>query len=198
MGQHIDYYYSHVSPWSYLGAERFCAIAANAGATIAFKPMDLGVIFPQSGGLPLGKRSPQRRTYRMTELKRWKKHLNVEITLEPAHFPTNDKPGALMAIAAGLAGHDMGPLSLAIMGKCWIEEKNIAEEAVLVEAANECGLNGEALLQDSKQDAAAATYEANTNEAAKLQVFGAPAYIYKDELFWGQDRLDFLERALTE
>ena len=198
MGKHIDYYYSHVSPWSYLVAERFYAIAANAGATIAFKPMDLGVIFPQSGGLPLGKRSPQRRTYRMTELKRWKKHLNVEITLEPAHFPTNDKPGALMAIAAGLAGHDMGPLSLAIMGKCWIEEKNIAEEAVLVEAVNECGLSGEALLQDSKQDDDDATYEANTNEAAKRQVLGAPAYIYKDELFWGQDRLDFLERALAE
>ena len=137
MGQHIDYYYSHLSPWSYLGAERFYAIAANAGATIAFKPMNLGVIFPQSGGLPLGKRSPQRRAYRMMELKRWKTHLNKEITLEPAHFPTNDKPGALMAIAAGLTGHDMGALSLAIMSKCWTEEKNIAEEAVLVEAANQ-------------------------------------------------------------
>ena len=160
--------------------------------------MNLGVIFPQSGGLPLGKRSPQRRAYRMMELKRWKTHLNKEITLEPAHFPNNDKPEALMAIAAGLTGHDMGPLSLAIMSKCWTEEKNITEEAVLVEAANQCGLNGEALLQDSKQDAAAATYEANTNEAAKRQVFGAPAYICKDELFWGQDRLDFLERALAE
>ena len=67
-----------------------------------------------------------------------------------------------------------------------------------VEAVNECGLSGEALLQDSKQNAAAATYEANTNEAARRQVFGAPACIYKDELFWGQDRLDFLERALAE
>ncbi len=99
--------------------------------------MNLGVIFPQSGGLPLGKRSPQRRDYRMMELKRWKTQLNKEITLEPAHFPTNDKPGALMAIAAGLAGHDMGPLLLAIMTKCWTEEKNIAEDAVLVGAANQ-------------------------------------------------------------
>lgn len=196
MGKHIDYYYSHVSPWSYLGAERFYSIAANAGATIAFKPMNLGVIFPQSGGLPLGKRPPQRRAYRMMELKRWKKFLNVEINLEPAHFPTNDKPAALLAITAGLAGHDMGPLSLAIMRKCWVEEKDVAEDAVLVEAANECGLAGETLLRDSKQDAAAATYEANTNEASERQVFGAPTYIYKDELFWGQDRLDFLERAL--
>jgi len=63
---------------------------------------------------------------------------------------------------------------------------------------NECGLSGEALLQDSKQDDDDATYEANTNEAAKRQVLGAPAYIYKDELFWDQDRLDFLERALAE
>lgn len=197
MSKEVDYYYSHVSPWSYLGAARFYEIAANAGAAINFKPINLGVIFPQSGGLPLGKRPPQRRAYRMMELKRWQAHLGVELNFEPKHFPTNDKPAALIAIAAQQAGYDIAPLSLAIMRKCWAEEKDVAEDATLVEAADQCGLDGNALLAASKGKPPQAAYDAFTQEASSRQVFGAPTYIYKDELFWGQDRLDFLERALA-
>lgn len=198
MSKTVDYYYSHVSPWSYLGAARFYKIAEAAGASINFKPMNLGVIFPQSGGLPLGKRPPQRRAYRMMELKRWKSHLNVDLNFEPKHFPTNDLPAALMAIAADRAGHDVAALSLAIMRKCWVEEMDVAEDATLIDAANQCGLDGMALSEASKESRAKDTYDAYTQEASERQVFGAPTYIYKDELFWGQDRLDFLERALSQ
>lgn len=197
MTKEIDYYYSHVSPWSYLGAQRLYDIAAAAGASINFKPMNLGVIFPQSGGLPLGKRPPQRRAYRMMELKRWKSFLDVELNFEPKHFPTNDMPAALMAIAAQQAGHEIAALSLTIMRKCWVEEMDVAEDATLVEAANQSGLDGAALLAASKESAASQTYESYTAEASERQVFGAPTYIYKDEVFWGQDRLDFVERALA-
>ena len=69
---------------------------------------------------------------------------------------------------------------------------------VLVEAANQCGLDGDALLAASREDRAREGFDANTEEASKRQVFGAPTYIYKDEVFWGQDRLDFLERALAD
>ncbi|MBT5494806.1 MAG: 2-hydroxychromene-2-carboxylate isomerase [Alphaproteobacteria bacterium] len=196
MSKTVDYYFSHVSPWSYLGAARFYKIAESAGATINFKPMNLGVIFPQSGGLPLGKRPPQRRAYRMMELKRWKAHLSVDLNYEPKHFPTNDMPAALIAIAAQQAGHNIADLSLAIMRKCWVEEMDVAEDATLIEAANQCGLDGTALSAASKQDDAKQAYDANTQEASDKQVFGAPTYIYQDELFWGQDRLDFVERAL--
>lgn len=198
MAHEIDYYYSHVSPWSYLGAARLYEIAAAAGATINFKPMNLGIIFPQSGGLPLGKRPPQRRAYRMMELKRWKAHLGVDLTLEPKYFPTNDRPAALMAIAADQAGHNVAPLSLAIMRKCWVEEKDVAADDVLREAADQCGIDGTALLKASREDAATQAYDAYTAEASERQVFGAPTYVFKDELFWGQDRLEFLERALTD
>ncbi len=150
MSKEVDYYYSHVSPWSYLGAARFYEIAANAGAAINFKPINLGVIFPQSGGLPLGKRPPQRRAYRMMELKRWQAHLGVELNFEPKHFPTNDKPAALIAIAAQQAGYDIAPRSLAIMRKCWAEEKDVAEDATLVEAADQCGLDGNALWRPAR------------------------------------------------
>ncbi len=197
MSKEIDYYYSHVSPWSYLGAARLHKIADAAGAKINFKPVNLGVIFPQSGGLPLGKRAPQRRAYRMMELKRWKAHLDVELNLEPKFFPANDTTANLMAVTAGLDGLDVALLSLVIMRKCWVEEKDVAQDSVLVEAADQCRLDGEALLAASREDRAQEGFDANTEEASKRQVFGAPTYIYKDEVFWGQDRLDFLERALA-
>ena len=197
MSKEIDYYYTHFSPWSYLGAARLYKIAKTAGAKINFKPVNFGVIFPQSGGLPLGKRAPQRRAYRMMELKRWKEHLGAELNLEPKFFPANDTTANLMAVTAGLDGLDVAPLSLAIMRKCWVEEKDVAQDSVLVEAANQCRLDGEALLAASREDRAQEGFDANTEEASKRQVFGAPTYIYKDEVFWGQDRLDFLERALA-
>ena len=103
-----------------------------------------------------------------------------------------------MAVTDGLDGLDVAPLSLAIMRKCWVKEKDVAEDTVLVEAANQCGLDGEALLAGSREDRAREGFDANTEEASKRQVFGAPTYIYKDEVFWGQDRLDFLERALAD
>ena len=198
MSKEIDYYYTHVSPWSYLGAARLYKIAELAGAKINFKPVNFGVIFRQSGGIPLGKRAPQRRAYRMMELKRWKAHLGVELNLDPKFFPTNDTTANLMAVTAGLDGLDVAPLSLAIMRKCWIEEKDIAQDTVLIEAASQCSLDGDALLAKSREDRAQEGFDANTEEASKRQVFGAPTYIYKDEVFWGQDRLDFLERALAD
>jgi len=196
MSKTVDYCYSHVSPWSYLGAERFYKIVEAAGATINFKPMNLSVIFPQSGGLPLGKRPPQRQAYRMTELKRWKAHLSVDLNYEPKHFLTNDMPAALIAITAQRSGHDVAELSLAIMRKCWVEEMDVAEDAPLIEAANQCGLDGMVLSAASRQEDTKQIYDAYTQEASDKQVFGAPTYIYQDELFWGQDRLDFVERAL--
>ena len=197
MSKEIDYYYSHVAPWSYLGAARLYKVSDAAGATINFKTVNLGVIFPQSGSLPLGKQAPQRRAYRMMELKRWKAHLGAELNLEPKFFPANDTTANLMAVTAGLDGLDVAPLSLAIMRKCWVEEKDVAQDCVLVEAADQCRLDGEALLAASREDRAQEGFDANTEEASKRQVFGAPTYIYKDEVFWGQDRLDFLERALA-
>ena len=71
MSTHVDYYLAANSPWSYLGHERFCAIAKAAGANIRLWPVDFGRVFPASGGLPLAKRAPQRQAYRLVELKRF-------------------------------------------------------------------------------------------------------------------------------
>jgi 2-hydroxychromene-2-carboxylate isomerase len=190
MTKHIDYYLTPTSPWTYLGHARFAQIAQRHGAAVSVKPVDYGVIFPQSGGLPLAKRAPQRQAYRLQELARWRDYLGVPLNIHPNFFPADPTQAACLICAAPEEKR------LAVAGEClravWAEEKNIADAGVIAEIAARHGI----------ADAASAVargktvYESNTQEAVTRQVFGAPTYVYKDELFWGQDRLDFLERAL--
>lgn len=192
MTKHIDYYLTPVSPWAYLGHARFTEMAKRHGATVTVKPVDYGVIFPQSGGLPLAKRAPQRQAYRLQELARWRDFLGVPLNVHPKFFPADPMQAACLISAAP------EDKRLAITGdflrSVWAEEKNIADASVVAEIAARHGI----------ADAAAAVargkaeYEKNTQEGVARQVFGAPTYAYKDELFWGQDRLDFLGRALAK
>ena len=190
MGETVDYYFASRSPWSWLGHERFAAIAERHGARIAVKPVDYGVIFPQSGGLALAKRAPQRLAYRLVELARWRAFLGVPLNVEPRFFPVDAGPASCLICAA----HEASRMALTAdcMRAVWVEERNLADPAVLVEIAARHGIRDAALAMTQGR----ADFEANTQEALARQVFGAPTYVYRDELFWGQDRLDFLERAL--
>jgi 2-hydroxychromene-2-carboxylate isomerase len=199
MAKVIDYYMTHSSPWTYMGHRRFVAIAEAAGAAVNLKPADFGKVFAVSGGLPLKQRPAQRQAYRMMELKRWRAHLGLELTLEPKFFPVDANPAALLTIAAlEQAGTEAAMrLSAAIMRACWVQEKNIADGATLAALADGAGLDGSALLARSQTADILAAYEGNNKQAMATQVFGAPTYVYQDELFWGQDRLDFLARVLA-
>ena len=95
----IDYYLAPQSPWTYLGHARLAALAAQHGAQIRIKPMDLAKIFPISGGLPLAKRAPQRQAYRLVELARFRDHLKLPLNLQPAFFPVAGDPAARVIIA---------------------------------------------------------------------------------------------------
>lgn len=198
MAKVIDYYMTHSSPWTYMGHDRLAAIAKAAGATINIKPADYGKVFPASGGLPLKQRPLQRQAYRMMELKRWRAHLGLPFNLEPKFFPFEGTAASLLTVAAKSQGADAAMLlSSAILRGCWEEEKNMADIDALVATADAVGLNGAELLAVSKLPETAAAFERNSGEAIAAQVFGAPTYIYQGELFWGQDRLDFLQRALN-
>jgi 2-hydroxychromene-2-carboxylate isomerase len=192
----IDYYFSPVSPWTYLGHARFTEIARRHGASIAPKPVDYGRIFPLSGGLPVAKRAAQRQAYRLVELARWRDHLGVPMNIEPKYFPYDARLATLAIIAAGDADKAM-KLAGAFLRGCWAEERNMADEAEVAAVIRAAGLDGNALLKQANAPETASRYEAFTDEAIARQVFGAPTYVYKDELFWGQDRLEFLERALA-
>lgn len=196
MPRNIDYFLSHASPWSYLGSVRFHEIAKAAGAAITYRPVSFGKVFAVSGGLPVGERAPQRQKYRLAELARWRDYLGVPLTLEPKYFPVSDQPASQLVIAADRQGLDTGRLSNALLRAVWAEERNIADDATLAAIADEQDMDGKALLDASKQPAIAEAFDAYTQEAIDRDVFGAPSYILDGTLFWGQDRLDFLARAL--
>jgi 2-hydroxychromene-2-carboxylate isomerase len=197
MAKSVDYYFSPMSPWTYLGHARFAAMARKYGASVNVKPVDYGRVFPVSGGLPLAKRAPQRQAYRLVELARWRNLLGVPLTIQPKFFPFDTKLATFAIIAAPDADSAM-KLSEAIMRACWAEEKNMADEAALSAVIGNCGLDAGALLKKAQLPEIASRFDAFTEEAIARQVFGAPTYVYKDELYWGQDRLDFLERALAK
>lgn len=197
MTARIDYYTFMISPWAYLGSARLEAIAARHKAELRIIPMEAAGVFPVSGGLPLAQRAKQRQAYRLVELARWRDYLGVPINFQPKHFPAPDGLAARMVIAARDGGQDAIKLAHAIMRGAWAEERNVADADTLKQIAAETGLDGAALLALAEAPEAKAALTAGTEQAIAAQVFGAPSYVFDGEIFWGQDRLDFLDRALA-
>jgi carboxymethylenebutenolidase len=194
----IDYYFAPQSPWTYLGHQRFRDIARNAGASIRVLPVDLGgKVFPVSGGLPLSKRAPQRQAYRLQELQRFSRWLDVPLNLQPHYFPVSGDDAARLVIAVDMKDGSDAAMSIAgaVMRAVWVEQRNIADEATLASLLAEQGLPA-ARLDDAHSQAAHERYEIDTQQAIEVGVFGAPSYVIDGEIFWGQDRLDFVERRL--
>ncbi len=194
----VDYYFAPQSPWAYLGHARFAAIAQAAGATVRVLPVDLGgKVFPTSGGLPLPKRAPQRQAYRLLELKRYSEFLQIPLNPQPRYFPVNGDDAACLIIAVDLHDGTEAAMKLtgAVLAACWTQERNMADEKVLAELLAENGLDAKRLTQADSQEVRE-RYEAYTQQAIDAGVFGAPSYVINGEIFWGQDRLDFVERKL--
>lgn len=173
-------------------------MAKAHGASIRIKPMDLGKIFPISGGLPLPKRAPQRQAYRLAELARFRDHLQMPLNVQPAFFPVAGDPAAKLIIAVREADGQEAAMTFAgkVLAGVWANERNIADEATLRAMLSECGLP-DSRYEASMQANIQALYDADTQSAIDAQVFGSPSFVMDGELFWGQDRLDFVERQLT-
>lgn len=143
----IEYFFALPSPWCYLGHQRLIDMAATAGREILFKPCITAKLFPAAGTLALGDRPQARKTYRMAELKRWRDHLGMPLTLEPAYFPVDESVAARTVIAVEERGLDCGALAGAYMRAVWAEEKNIADPDVIDEIAAAHGHDGPGLRE---------------------------------------------------
>jgi carboxymethylenebutenolidase len=199
MALHVDYYASLNSPWTHLGAARIEAMCAQHGASLRIWPVDFGTIFANSGGLPLPKRSPQRQAYRMQELPRWRDFLGIPINLQPKHFPTSEALSSACCIALRETMGDAPAIRLAhrVLKAIWEEELNPADEAVLAKLIGECGLDATQVMALGAEPRWTDRKAADTQAALARGVFGAPSYVIGEEIFWGQDRLDFVERRLA-
>jgi 2-hydroxychromene-2-carboxylate isomerase len=196
---HVEYYLSLNSPWAYLGAARFSEIVRARRATVTVKLARFADIFAQTGGLPLAQRPPARRAYRMMELKRWREFRGIPLVLTPKHAPADESNGVRLVCAAAAEGSDVLRLAEEIGRAQWERDENIADLTVLAAAASRAGLDAESLLARAPPGAQYdALLTANTEEALARGVFGAPSYVLANgEIFWGQDRLEFLDRALA-
>jgi 2-hydroxychromene-2-carboxylate isomerase len=199
MSKTVDYYFSPMSPWTYLGHARFADMAQRHGAAIKVKPVDFSKVFPVSGGVPVAKRAPQRQAYRLVELKRFRDYLKMPLNLQPKFFPVPADLAAQFIVAAGRAGGSDAAMRLAgaVLRACWAEERNIADAETLGAICKEQSLNAAALAAAAQSEAVKAECAGYTEEAIARNVFGAPSYVIDGEIFWGQDRLEFVERALA-
>ncbi len=196
MEKTLDYFMATASPWTYLGHRRVIELCKRHGIRLNMMPVDLGQVFPQSGGLPLGKRAPQRQAYRLVELARWREVTGLPLNAQPRYFPVDGSPSALAIIGAQIhSGVEAGlKLADAVLRAVWAEERDIASSEVIAALIRETGLDVDAIA--SRREEAARVYSDNTQRAMTEQVFGAPWYVWRGEPFWGQDRLDLLERAI--
>ena len=194
----IEYYLSVVSPWSYLGHRRLCDIARANSAEILYLPIDSSILFAKTGGLALKDRSPQRKRYRMQELRRWRSRLELELNLEPQYFPTDSNLASRVIIGAIEAGHDVAELVYELMRTVWVREEDVSETSVVIGAIERSGGSVDDLLAAANHSNVQDTIIENSEQAVSKGVFGVPSYVVGEEVFWGQDRLEFLDLFLNE
>lgn len=193
----IDYYISLNSPWTFMGSARLADIAKRHNATVNVVPVTLGTVFEQTGGIALPNRSDERKAYRMMELKRWSKFNDIPLVFEPKHFPHDESEGMRLVLAALKTGGDAHALVTQYGHTLWVEDRNPADPAVQNDAARRAGLDADALRSAMSAEEAAAELKRLTDEAISKGVFAVPTYVIDGEIFWGQDRLDFVEQKLA-
>lgn len=200
MALHIDYYVSLNSPWTHLGAARIESLAARHGASLRVYPVDFGAIFAASGGLPLPRRAPQRQAYRLQELKRWREFLGIPINIQPKYFPSSEALTAPCVIAVRETIGDQPAVKLAhrILKAVWEEERNPADPQELAALIRDVGLDANQVVKLGAEPRWDEMRQADGKAALERNVFGAPSYVIGDEIFWGQDRLEFVERRLAK
>ena len=192
----IDYYFWINSDWAYLGADRLEAIASEYGASINYMPVDLPAVYARTGGMILGKRAPERQAYRITELQRWTRKLGIPLNFSPKFMCPNGDLASCLVIAEKHRGGQPGTLAKSILHAEWVLEQDISNPDTLLRIAGDLGLDADALMVAATQADIRSEYEKYTEAAIAAGVFGSPSYVLNGELFWGQDRLDFLEQAL--
>lgn len=193
----IDYYFYCASPFTYLGHNRICDLAERHKVTLNYKPVNLLALWDISGAVPPGQRPPVRQRLRLIELQRLAAWRGLPIKTAPAHWPVDPALADKVVISLAKDGHDPRYFTAKVLAGVWANDENIADEKVLASYLSQVGLDPGPPLADAKTDAIAAIREQNTREAIAADAVGVPTYVLNGEPFWGQDRIELLDQALT-
>ena len=193
----VDYYFSIASPFSYLAVERFSSLIKKYNLEVDEKPFDLvDTVFSNTGGLPVPKRHPSRQRYRLIEIDRIAKKFNVPINRQPKFFPPSDPHLPAKFVIAACNQGDKLNFSSTCLEYLWSLEKDISDIKVLEEICEKLNFKFEEIKNSALSEEIDEKYKKNSKDAIDQNVFGAPTYVFKNEIFWGQDRLDYLEEAI--
>lgn len=196
MSRTIDYYFTLASPWAFLGHRPFLDLAKQHGVTVHYRPVDLGEVFPHTGGLSLPKRHPARQRYRILELQRWREARGVALKIRPQHWPFAAETANRTILALAESGADPGPYTQRAFEGVWVKDEDLGQDDTLVALLDQYGHDGGKVLAAAKSDAIGAIYAQHAQDAVAANVIGSPCYVLDGEVFWGQDRLDLLASAL--
>ena len=193
--QTVEFFFDFGSPASYLAWTQLPAICSAAGATLVYRPMLLGGVFQATGNAcPIT--VPAKGKYMLADLARFAQRYGVPMRFNP-HFPINTL--ALMRAAVGLQLHDPARFDTyvtAVFRAMWVDGRNMGDPAVVAEVLARAGLDPQAVLALTGEVAVKDALKSSTEEAVRRGAFGAPTMFVGAQMFFGQDRLDFVREAL--
>lgn len=198
MSARIDYFFTPISGFAYLGHAALLRLAAGHDARVVLRPMDTLAVFAAIGVTPPPSQPAARLRYRQADMRRWAACRRLPLVTAPKFWPTDATLAARSIIVAEVLGGDAGRLAGALLEAVWARELDIADPATVGGLARSCGCDPDAVLEGARSEGSAAAYAANTAEAIERGVLGSPSFLLGDEMFFGQDRLGFLGEALAD
>ncbi|HEY4118233.1 MAG TPA: 2-hydroxychromene-2-carboxylate isomerase [Byssovorax sp.] len=195
----VEFFYDFSCPYAYLASTQIERLAKAHGAELVFKPMLLGGVFQAIGAPMVPSMPPAKARHNALDMQRWAAHWGVPLTMPESH-PIRTVLALRSALAAGA---DVARATHALFRAYWVDAKDVSQPEVVRAALDAAGLDGAALVARADAPELKADLRARTDDAVARGVFGAPALVVSADgdaehaqLFWGQDRLDFVERAL--
>lgn len=196
MDRRIVHYFSPMSGYAYLGIGELDAVRRRRGATVVHRPLDIVRVFAEVGAIAPARQSPERMAWRRLDMRRWAKRRRLPLVDPPRFWPVDGKLASCAIIAAQNLQLDAMRLARELLACVWAQDRDISRGATIIAAAQACGFDGEKILREAASFEAQAEYERNTQDAIAAGVIGSPTYFLGEDMFFGQDRLDFLDAAL--
>jgi 2-hydroxychromene-2-carboxylate isomerase len=197
MSRSIDYYFTASSPWTFIGHDLFMEIAKRHALKVNYKPVFFPKVFAETGGLPLPQRPPVRQRYRLVELQRWRDRRGLTFNIRPRHSPFDVSLLDRTIIAIVNRDKDPDAFMRLAFDAIWEEERDMGNPDEIAALLKECDFDAERVLEDARGPGSEAVYLLNLQNALAADIFGAPSYVLDGEVFWGQDRLELLDDALS-
>ena len=189
----IEFFWDAVSPYSYLAGTQIEALAARNEARLVWRPFLLGGVMQATGNRP-PLTVPAKFSHMLTDLQRWAAYYGVPLR-KPDNFPASTLH--VQRIACALPEAEVGRWARATAGAYWGRGEDISQPETIRSIASSLDLDADALLAAAQAETIKARLKANTDEAVQRGAFGAPTFFIGEAMFWGNDRLPLLERALT-